>query len=71
MNNPFRKPYVALDDGQKRLITDVKDQASELLNIIAIAEKQYDVRACHIAKTKLEECVMWITKGITWVPEDG
>lgn len=71
MTDPFRKTYQPLSDAQKILISDAKDQAGELLEIIEKVEKQHDVRSARLAKTKLEESVMWLVKAITWVPDNG
>ena len=71
MQDPFRSVYRQLNDDQKQLINDAKDQAYELMEIIIKAEKQYDVRAIRLAKTKLEETIMWLTRGISWNPDNG
>ena len=69
MSDPFRKQYQPLSKEQQSLITDLKDQAGELLDIIHQVSKTHDVRACRLAQTKLEECVMWATKAATWTPD--
>lgn len=70
MQDPFRKTYRPLSDSQKKMMSDARDQAAELLEIIERAEQNFDVRCCRLARTKLEEVVMWLCKGITYVPED-
>ena len=59
----FRKLYSKLEDGQKDLISDIKDQAMELEALIDRVSENYDVRCAHIAMTKLEEAAMWAVKG--------
>ena len=70
MQDPFRSVYRQLTDDQNQLIRDAKDQAYELMEIIEKAEKKYDIRSVRLAKTKLEEAVMWLTKGISWIPDN-
>lgn len=59
--NVFRKQYVPLTDDEQFFIGTVKDKAFELYKMI-------DTKQCQensIAKTKLEESVMWAVKGFT------
>jgi len=62
MNNPFRTTYRQLSDDEKALINSLKDAAEDLLELL---EKVDDPRYRALAKTALEESVMWGTKGIT------
>lgn len=62
MADIFRKEYTELTDSKKRLVTDLKTEAERLLNMI---EDVQDPRMKALAKTKLEECVMWAVKGVT------
>ena len=71
-DNPFRPEYRDLSDLEKSLVADVKLIAGGLFEKIEEANGQADVgrpetRGRHfaIAKTKLEEAVMWAVKGIT------
>lgn len=70
MTDPFKKTYQPLSDAQKTLISDAKDQAAELLEIIEKVEKNHDIRAARLSRTKLEESVMWLVKSITWIPDN-
>ena len=67
----FRKRYVKLDDIQKALISDIKDQAAELESLIDRIDKEYDVRCAYLAYSKLEEAIMWAVKGCSVDPEDA
>ncbi|MCG7916028.1 MAG: hypothetical protein JAY71_19355 [Candidatus Thiodiazotropha weberae] len=53
-----------MNDYQKSLMQDIKDQATELMDLIDQVDQRYDVRSSHIAKRKLEECVMWAVRGL-------
>ncbi len=57
----FRKEYPKLNDGDYVEIAQFKDKAQELYNLMQLKND----REFSLAKTKLEECVMWFTKGIT------
>lgn len=70
----FRKTYKPLNEDEKREIDSIKDLAQEMYEIIDMVstvtlgdtkEKAYDQRALALAKTKLEESVMWAVKGIS------
>lgn len=63
MENVFRPDYRELSDDEKQLVSDLKDKANELFLIIDGVLGQG--RELAIAKTKLEESVMWAVKGIT------
>lgn len=59
----FRKEYNALSESQRELIDDMKSAAEDLYNIL---NNDCEVnREIALAKTKLEEAVMWASKGIT------
>lgn len=58
----FRIEYTALTDEQKVKILAVKHKAEELLKEFG---ESGDLRCLALAKTKLEESVMWAVKGIT------
>lgn len=62
MTDTFRKEYKPLDESQKMRISQIKNDAEKLLDSIdwAIGDK----RMLELAKTKLEECVMWAIKAI-------
>lgn len=65
----FRKGYRDLDPSEAKAIGDIKDQASALLSTIQLqpvnAGPSEKARALSLAKTKLEESVMWAVKAIT------
>ena len=66
MTDTFRKEYTPIDDAAKAQVLDVKTKAEELEMIInaAIANGK-DARMMALAKTNLEQTVMWAVKGIT------
>lgn len=70
MRNDLEIFYKNLSNEQHELIRDIKNQAYELMDLITIAGKKYDIRSSNIARTKLEECVMWATKSVKWNPEN-
>ena len=68
MSDTFRKEYKPLTDLQKEYIGSVKDAASELEEAINMAESECDVkdkRSLALAKTNLEQAVMWAVKALT------
>lgn len=68
-NHVFRKAYRQLSDGEKAAMDKLKDQAWALLQTIDAQPVEPGLsvkgRALSIAKTKLEESVMWAVKAIT------
>lgn len=58
----FRKEYRELTEDEKAHVENVKTAAEVLYDHI---EAMKDGREKSIAKTKLEESVMWAVKGIT------
>lgn len=63
MKNVFRTEYRALAPGEKETIADLKGKADVLWN--AIDESHGDPRMNALAKTNLEQAVMWATKALT------
>lgn len=66
----FRKEYVSLNEHQKELINTIKNQAQLLWTTIDVPNHDGAAifasgRETALAKTKLEECVMWAVKAIT------
>lgn len=61
-NNAVRHQYRVLNDGEKAAMVEVKDMGAALLNRI---DRLGTLREYSIAKTKVEEAVMWAVKGIT------
>lgn len=61
----FRSVYRELSDEEKEFVEHVKVHAGTLYAQIVSAEKVADPRMSALAKTKLEEAVMWSVKAIT------
>lgn len=61
MSNTFRINQRKLTEAEREHIDDVKSIGQALHNVFA----EIDNREIRIAKTKLEEAVMWAVKGIT------
>ena len=64
----FRKNYRQLTPEETVDISNIKDFAEELwaeFSVYDDEESNADIRAIRLAKTKLEEAVMWAIKGIT------
>jgi hypothetical protein len=60
--NVFRPTYRTLSFEEKQYVDAVKNSAEALYTLL---ESIPDPRAKALARTKLEECVMWAVKGIT------
>lgn len=58
----FRPKYRELNDDEKDFLGDVKARAGALGELLDQIPQSREVS---LAKTKLEECVMWAVKGIT------
>lgn len=63
MSGTMRATYRELDATEKALVRQIKDRGAALLN--AIPTSAMDKREYAIARTKVEEAVMWAVKGIT------
>lgn len=65
----FRKVYTPLTDEAKQEMADVKDKAQELYDMIdklvLMNDRSEKARCVAIAKTNLEQAIMWACKGIT------
>ena len=61
-NNTVRHQYKVLNDVEKAQMLAVKDKGLEFLNILNTYQPS---REMSLAKTKIEEAVMWAVKGIT------
>lgn len=59
--SPMRHTYRRLNDAEKELIDRIKDQGQAFLDLIS-AEQGREVA---IARTKIEEAVMWAVKHVT------
>jgi hypothetical protein len=63
VNNTMRHQYRVLTDDEKKTMSRIKDIGLQLLDDIdAYIPKG---REASIAKTKIEEAVMWAVKGLT------
>ena len=67
MSNVFRKEYRKLSEAETARIAAIKDKAEELYSMLAptTATIIESPRELALARTKLEECVMWAVKGLT------
>ena len=63
VNNAVRHQYRVLSEKEKLAMVRVKDQGQGFLDIIG--ETVPAGREASIAKTKIEEAVMWAVKAIT------
>lgn len=62
----FRPQYRELTDQEKQDIARIKVTAQATYDAIETAQSAgADPRACSLAKTNLEQSVMWAVKGIT------
>lgn len=62
MTDVMRMNQTPLTEEQKEMIKEVKDVANGLHDYLS---KFASNREMALAKTKLEECVMWAVKGIS------
>lgn len=66
IDDTFRKDYKHLSDDQLAYVGLFKERAQELLNEFnSVGFLQPNARYMSLAKTSLEESVMWAVKGIT------
>lgn len=70
MTDPFRATYRELTAQESQCVQEVKAQASKLWQLLAPtaspqAAVSFNQRELALARTKLEECVMWATKAFT------
>lgn len=67
--NVFRPVYRELTEGEKKRLDDIKNKAQELFDLFSIgiadAQRAPDGRQLSLAKTNLEQAVMWGVKGFT------
>lgn len=64
----FRKEYTPLNDRQKQEMAEIKDKAQELFDLIDKVDTDTasgKTRCLALAKTNLEQAVMWAIKGVT------
>ena len=62
VNNVMRHAYRVLDDAEKAQMQAIKDKGLELHDLI---ESIGASRELSVAKTKIEEAVMWAVKHLT------
>lgn len=62
VNNTMRHQYRVLSDAEKMMMQAIKDKGMELHVMLSALDPTREVS---IAKTKLEEAVMWAVKHIT------
>jgi len=69
MQDTFRKEYKPLSPDAKEQMDNIKDAAEQLhdyMNAIVPAEERSERSRCMaIARTNLEQAIMWAVKGIT------
>lgn len=66
--DPFRQQYRELSEEEKRYITNLKGDATELYKGLLVQNMPRpgcDQRCLALARTKLEEAVFWAVKGIS------
>lgn len=61
-NNAVRHAYRVLSDAEKAQMVAVKDKGAEFLNLIDTLGPS---RETSLARTKIEEAVMWAVKHVT------
>lgn len=62
VNNTMRHQYKVLNDLEKKRMLEIKDKGLEFLELLSKAQPS---REMSLAKTKIEEAVMWAIKAIT------
>lgn len=68
MADTFRKEYTPLTPEQKANVDNIKTVAAQMLETmeyIPSEERSNRSRCMNLARTKLEEAVMWAVKGVT------
>lgn len=64
-NNAVRHQYKVLSDEEKQQMLDVKDLGAQFLLLCEDIEGGTPMLELAIARTKIEEAVMWAVKGVT------
>lgn len=62
VNNTMHHQYKILNDVEKAAMIEIKDKGLEFLTLL---DKSQPSREMSLAKTKIEEAVMWAVKSIT------
>jgi len=63
VNNVVRHEYRVLTDAEKAAMKEIKDRGLDFLTALDLLGKPG--RETALARTKIEEAVMWAVKGIT------
>jgi hypothetical protein len=63
VNNTMRHQYRVLTDAEKKTMVRLKDMGVEFIATIDVCVPKG--REASLAKTKIEEAVMWAVKGLT------
>lgn len=63
VNNDVRHQYRVLNDSEKRAMVHLKDKGLEFITAVEACVPVG--REASLAKTKIEEAVMWAVKGLT------
>jgi hypothetical protein len=63
VNNAFRHQYRVLSEHEKRIMVLLKDQGAAFEALVNSSVPKG--REASLAKTKIEEAVMWAVKGLT------
>lgn len=66
----FRKVYTPIDDQQKAEVQAIKEKAEELEELFG-KSMQREPRLMAVAKTNLEQSVMWAVKAVTTENKSG
>lgn len=73
ITDTFRKVYTELNEAQQASVVSTKDKAQELLDLlnsfVPVDERSERSRCMAIARTNLEQSIMWAVKGLTTQPE--
>ena len=70
-NSPMRHQYRVLSDGEKALVSQIKDAGDQFLILLRVAggtgtaDDRMVSRELSIAQTRIEEAVMWAVKHVT------
>ena len=70
LSDTFRIHYVPLSDKQKQFIKEIKERATILLDIMAQSIERKFTREYALAKTNLQQAIMWIVNGISEVEKE-
>lgn len=65
MTDTFRKEYKPLTDSQKAAMDEIKTIAGQLEEKLNEISDPNNGREISLAKTNLEQSIMWAVKGIT------